>query len=67
MTSWLITSFGLPVATTTGRLIVMTSTTLSRHPLSAVTAVAGSAVGAAGWGTLAHLRHRRALRRGSVS
>jgi hypothetical protein len=64
---WLITSFGLPVATTTGRLIVVLSSNLSRHPFSAVTVVVGLSMVAAGWRILLHLRHRRALRRGSIS
>jgi hypothetical protein len=67
VTSWLITSFGLPVATTAGRLIVVASTGLSRNPLGAVTATAVSLVGAASGLMLAHRRRQRALRRGSIS
>ena len=44
MSSWLIPSSGLPVAMTTGRLVVQTLTGVSGHPIAAVTAVAGSAL-----------------------
>ena len=41
MSSWLIPSLGLPVAMTTGRLVVLTFSEASGHP---ITAVIGSAV-----------------------
>jgi hypothetical protein len=66
MSTWLITSFGLPVALTTGRLTALTEA-LPRHPagvlvmavvLSVVTA---SAIAVAQW------RRRRGSQRGSTS
>jgi hypothetical protein len=67
MTSWLITSFGLPVATATGRLVAATSTGLSRHLLSTIMAVLMVTVGVASWRVHLFRRHRRALRRASTS
>ena len=71
MSSWLIPSLGLPVAMTTGRLIVRTLTGVSRHPIRGVTGVTGSAVMlllvTLGCAALVGLRRRRASRRGSVS
>jgi hypothetical protein len=67
MSSWLITSLGLPVATTTGRLVVMTLTGALRHPIGVVSLAAGSAVVLTGCGAPVVLRRRRASRRGSIS
>jgi hypothetical protein len=71
VSSWLIPSLGLPVAMTTGRLIVRTLTGVSRHPIGGATGVTGSAVMlllvTLGCAALVGLRRRRASRRGSVS
>jgi hypothetical protein len=66
--SWLITAFSLPVARSTGRLLLVSSGLL-RHPLHMVAlAVAVSIVVAvAGSRSLLRARHRRTLRRGPVS
>jgi len=65
--TWLITVFSLPVATTTGRLVLLVSSGLVRSPLRALglLVVVPGAVGA--WRTLLHRRRRRALRGGSIS
>jgi hypothetical protein len=66
MSTWLITSFGLPVALTTGRLATLTWG-LPGHPTGAlVVAVALSAV-TTGCIVVAHWRRRRASQRGSTS
>jgi hypothetical protein len=68
MSTWLITSFGLPVVLTTGRLTALTGA-LPRHPadvLAVAVAVVLSAVTTSCIG-MAHRRHRRASRRGSTS
>jgi hypothetical protein len=71
VTSWLIPSIGLPVAMTTGRLVVLTLTGVSRHPIGAVAAATGSAVMllllTVGCAALVGRRRRRASRRGSIS
>ena len=71
MSSWLIPSMGLPVAMTTGRLLVLTLTGVPRHPIGAVAAATGSAVLllllTVGCAALVGLRRRRASRRGSIS
>jgi hypothetical protein len=62
---------GLPVVMTTGRLVVLTLTGVSRGPIGAVTTATGSAVMllvvTVGCAALVGLRRRRASRRGSVS
>ena len=68
MSSWLIPSMGLPVVTTTGRLVVLALTGAWRHPIGAVTAAAGAAMMMiAGCAALLSLRRRRVARRGSIS
>ena len=71
MSSWLIPSMGLPVAMTTGRLLVLTLTGVPRHPIGAVAAATGSAVMllllTVGCAALVGRRRRRASRRGSIS
>jgi len=68
VSSWLIPSMGLPVVTTTGRLVVLALTGASRHPLGAVTAATGSAMMMiAGCAALVSFRRRRVTRRGSIS
>jgi hypothetical protein len=73
VSSWLIPSLGLPVAMTTGRLVVLTLTGVSRHAIGAATAASGSAgllfllLLTVGRAALVGLRRRRASRRGSVS
>jgi hypothetical protein len=71
VSSWLIPSMGLPVAMTTGRLLVLTLTGVPRHPIGAVAAATGSAVLllllTVGCAALVGLRRRRASRRGSIS
>jgi hypothetical protein len=67
MSSWLITSLGLPVATTTGRLVVMTLTGALRHPIGVVSLSAGLALVVIACGVPVFLRRRRASRRGSIS
>jgi MYXO-CTERM domain-containing protein len=65
VSSWLIPSFGLPVAMTTGRLVVLTFSEASGHP---ITAVIGSAfLPMVAYGALAARRRRRASQRGSIS
>jgi hypothetical protein len=62
---------GLPVVMTTGRLVVLTLTGVSRGPIGAVTTATGSAVMlllvTVGCAALVGRRRRRASRRGSVS
>jgi hypothetical protein len=62
---------GLPVAMTTGRLVVLTLTGVSRHSIGAVSAVTVSAVMLLTLlvvcAALMGLRRRRASRRGSIS
>jgi len=64
---------GLPVAMTTGRLIVLTLTGVSRHAIGAATAATGFAAMLlllllmVGCAALVGLRRRRASRRRSVS
>jgi hypothetical protein len=71
VSSWLTPSLGLPVVMTTGRLVVLTLTGVSRGPIGAVTTATGSAVmlllATAGCAALVALRRRRASRRGSIS
>jgi hypothetical protein len=68
VSSWLIPSWGLPVAMTTGRLVVQTFTGASGHPIAAVTAVAMSALMLMiGCAALVSRRRRRASQRGSIS
>ena len=71
MSSWLTPSLGLPVVMTTGRLVVLTLTGVSRGPIGAVTTATGSAVMlllvTVGCAALVGRRRRRASRRGSVS
>jgi hypothetical protein len=61
---WLITSFSLPVATATGRLVVSTLQHPPWVPIVLVTLVVGVAMASAG---LLGLRRRHASRRGSNS
>jgi len=66
MSTWLITSFGLPVALTTGRLTTLASS-LPRHPAGvAVVAVVLSAV-TASCIAVVQWRRRRTSQRGSTS
>jgi hypothetical protein len=71
--SWLIPSLGLPVAMTTGRLVVLTLTGASSHPRGSVIAAAGAALMLSlllvmvGRRALGGRRGRRASRRGSIS
>ena len=71
MSSWLIPSLGLPVAMTTGWLVVLMLTGVSGHAIGAATAATGSAVMllllTVGCAALVGLRRRRASRRGSAS
>ncbi len=68
MSSWLIPSLGLPVAMTTGRLVVLTLTGALRHPIGAVTAATASVVMLlTGCAAAVGLRRRRTSRRGSIS
>jgi hypothetical protein len=69
VSSWLIPSLGLPVVMTTGRLVVLTLTGVTRHPMGAVGAAAGWAVILlTGYGALMSRRRRqRVSRRGSTS
>jgi hypothetical protein len=63
----MITSFGLPVVMTTGRLVPLVLTGLTRHPVEAVAAVVTCLVSALCWGAATSLRRRRILRRASTS
>jgi Ca2+/Na+ antiporter len=71
VSSWLIPSLGLPVAMTTGRLVVLMLTGVSGHAIGAATAATGAAVMllllTVGCAALVGLRRRRASRRGSAS
>jgi len=71
VSSWLTPSLGLPVVMTTGRLVVLMLSGVSRRPIGAVTTATGSAVMLllviVGCAALVALRRRRASRRGSVS
>jgi hypothetical protein len=67
VSSWLIPSLGLPVVMTTGRLVVLTMTGMSRHPIGAVTAAASAVMLMMSCAALVSLRRRRASRRGSIS
>ena len=67
MQTWLITIFSLPVATTTGRLVLLVSSGLVRSPLRMVGLAAAVPGVVAAWCALLHLRRRRNLRRGSIS
>ena len=67
MQTWLITVFSLPVATTTGRLVLLVSSGLVRSPLRVLGLVAAVPGVVAAWRALFHLRRRRTLRRGSIS
>jgi hypothetical protein len=68
VSSWLIPSLGLPVAMTTGRLVVLTLIGASRHPIGAVTAATGSVVLLMmGCAAVVGRRRRRASRRASIS
>jgi hypothetical protein len=68
VSSWLIPSLGLPVVMTTGRLVVLTLTGVTRHPIGAATA-AGCALMLMGCAALMGLRRRRQRisRRASIS
>jgi len=65
--TWLITVFSLPVATTTGRLVLLVSSGLVRSPLRALGLAAGIPAVVAAWSAVLHRRRRRALRGGSIS
>jgi hypothetical protein len=67
--SWPITSFGLPVAMTTGRLVVGISTGLSGPAISAAAVATGAGLSVLVLSCLTwlHLRRRRASRHGSSS
>ena len=67
MQTWLITVFSLPVATTTGRLVLLVSSGLVHSPLRALGLVAAVPGVVAAWRALLHLRRRRTLRSGSIS
>ena len=67
MQTWLITVFSLPVATTTGRLVLLVSSGLVRSPFRVVGLVAAVPGVVAAWRALLYLRRRRTLRRGSIS
>ncbi len=63
----LLSSFGLPVALTTGRLVVWIAVDLTRHPIGLVAAVALPATTLMGCLVLAGRRRRLVSRRGSRS
>jgi uncharacterized membrane protein len=65
--SWPITSFGLPVAMTTGRLLIGISTGVSHHAIRLAAVVTGLSMLLIICLTTAHLRRRRASRHGSNS
>ena len=70
MSTWLIPSLGLPVVMTTGRLVILTLSGVTRHPVGAVSAAAGGALMLMmGCGVLVSLRRRRqrVSRSGSIS
>jgi hypothetical protein len=67
MSSWLITSFGLPVATTTGRLLDRTLSGLPGHLIVMAMIVVGLTTAVMGGRAALHLLHRRGSRRGSNS
>jgi cytochrome c biogenesis protein CcdA len=69
VSSWLITSLGLTVAMTTGRLVVLTLTGVTRHPIGAVTAAGSALMLLMGCAALMGLRRRRQRisRRASIS
>jgi hypothetical protein len=69
--SWPVISFGLPVAMTTGRLIIESSTKLSSHATSVLVGTSVLLVLLTAQVTMLHLRRRRlrrlASRRASTS
>jgi hypothetical protein len=69
VSSWLIPSLGLPVVMTTGRLVVLTLTGMTRHPIGAMTAAGSAVMLMMGCAVPMSLRRRRqrVSRRGSTS
>jgi hypothetical protein len=65
--TWLITCFSLPVATTTGRLVLLVSGGFLRHPLRMMAPVIFVSVVVGVSLSLLHVRRRRSLQRGSIS
>jgi hypothetical protein len=63
----LITSFGLPVALTTGRLMFLTMSGLLRRPILVLVYLCGLTLAVTAHRTVKHLRHRRVSRPGSTS
>jgi hypothetical protein len=66
VSTWLITSFGLPVALTTGRLTALTES-LPRHPADVLVGAVVLALVMTGSIVVAQWRRRRVSRRGSTS
>ena len=67
MSRWLITSFGLPVAMTMGRLAILGESLVSLHPFGATAAGSMGVTAALACRAGVRRRHHRALRRASVS
>jgi hypothetical protein len=69
VSSWLIPSLGLPVVMATGRLVVLTLTGVTRHPIGAVTAAGCLLMSLMGCAALIGRRRRRQRisRRASIS
>jgi len=68
VSTWLMPSMGLPVAMTTGRLVVRTLSWASGYPIGVLTAVTGCALMLAlGCASLVGNRRRRASRHESIS
>ncbi len=67
MPIWLLTSFSLPVVTTTGRLMTLFLHALWRNPPGMATFEAATSITVAVSWTLLAVQERRILRRGSTS
>jgi hypothetical protein len=64
---WLITSLNLPVVIATGRLLRLTLSAVSGHPIELLLGATGLTLVAAGGAAMMTLLRRRALRRASPS